>query len=123
MDSLAECVLLVECNSTDVAMVSHALLSTSSGKFQIECAATTCAALERIGKGRVLAVILSMYAPVDHGLDVFARIVAAAPHLSVLILTDRENEAAARQAANSGTHDYILRTTCTSSGCGVSCGA
>jgi PAS domain S-box-containing protein len=76
--------------------------------------------LERIHKGGVRAIVLDITAnnasvPTRSpdakltGIAAFEQLFAAAPHIPVLIICDPDNEFLAKEAAEHGARDYILR--------------
>jgi diguanylate cyclase (GGDEF)-like protein/PAS domain S-box-containing protein len=104
---LRECVLLIQCNSADVRLISKALTTPSHRILEVESVNKVPDALERIRKGGVRTVIMDIEMP--EGFARFEELFSAAPHIPILILSGTETECIARQAVEQGAQDYMLK--------------
>jgi PAS domain S-box-containing protein len=105
-----ECVLLIECQPADARLITNALTNYVHGAFAVESIINLPAGLERIAKGGVRAVIVDIEMSNGRSVATIERLLTAAPHIPVLILSATENESVARQAAERGAHDYLLKS-------------
>jgi len=104
---LRECVLLIRCNPADVRLISKALTTFAHSILEVESVNKMPDALERIRMGGVRSVIMDIEMP--EGLARFEELLAAAPHIPILILSGTETECIARQAVEQGAQDYMLK--------------
>jgi len=104
-----ECVLLIESDPADVRLISKALTTASQDGFKIECVSKLSRGLERIRTGGVRAIIVDMEMPDGQGIATFEKLLSAAPHIPILILSGTEDESAARQAVERGAQDYLMK--------------
>jgi DNA-binding NarL/FixJ family response regulator len=104
-----ECVLLIECQPADARLITNALTNYVHGAFAVESIINLPAGLERIAKGGVRAVIVDIEMSNGRSVATIERLLTAAPHIPVLILSATENESVARQAVEWGAHDYLLK--------------
>jgi diguanylate cyclase (GGDEF)-like protein/PAS domain S-box-containing protein len=98
-----ECVLLIECQPADARLLTNALTNYVHGAFAGESIINLPAGLERIAKGGVRAVIVDIEMSNGRSVATIERLLTAAPHVPVLILS-------ARQAVERGAHDYLLKS-------------
>ena len=105
-----ECVLLIECQPADARLITNALKSDVQDGLQVESIKKLSDGVDRIHKGRVRGVIVDIEMPNGRGVEAFARLRAAAPHVPILILSGLENENVARQAVDCGAQDYLLKS-------------
>jgi len=104
---LTECVLLIQCNPTDVRLINKALGPTSQRFFETSSVSNIFDALQRIREGGVLVVIIDI--EMVKGFDGFKEVLSAAPHIPILILSSTATECIARQAVDAGAYDYLLK--------------
>jgi len=105
-----ECVLLIECQPDDAQLITNALSNYVQGAFAVESIIKLSDGLERIAKGGVRAVIVDIEKSNGRSVATIERLLTAAPHLPILILSAIENESVARQAVERGAHDYLLKS-------------
>jgi DNA-binding NarL/FixJ family response regulator len=65
--------------------------------------------IERLRDGGVGAAVLDLNLPGSQGVETFDKLFQAAPGVPVLILSDPDTEATARQAVQRGAQDYLLK--------------
>jgi diguanylate cyclase (GGDEF)-like protein/PAS domain S-box-containing protein len=66
-------------------------------------------AQERHDPDRIAAVLVDLSLPDSSGMETFARLIQAAPHLPILILTTVQDEDIAKLAVEGGAHEYLLK--------------
>ena len=106
---IKECVLLISSDCADTTWVCEASANISDA-YDVEYVNKLPAALERIDKGGVSAVLLDLDRPDRQGIAAFEKLISAAPDIPILILSGVETEAIARQTLERGAQDYILKT-------------
>jgi diguanylate cyclase (GGDEF)-like protein/PAS domain S-box-containing protein len=106
---LKKCVLLIACDPADTRLVVKALTRACVESLDIEGVSTLSSGIERINQGGVLAVIVDLEKPDQHGIAAFEKLFAAARDIPMLLLSETETESIARQALEHGAHDYILK--------------
>jgi len=105
-----ECVLLIECQPADARLITNALTNYVHGAFAVESSIKLSDGLERIAKGGVRGVIVDIEVSNGRSVGTIERLLTAAPHVPILILSATENESVARQAVERGAHDYLLKS-------------
>jgi len=65
--------------------------------------------IERLCDGGVGAAVLDLNLPDSKGVETFDKLFQAAPGVPILILSDADTEAEARQAVQRGAQDYLLK--------------
>ncbi|HSN27375.1 MAG TPA: ATP-binding protein [Kofleriaceae bacterium] len=100
-------ILLVEDNQADARLFSE-LLSELSGKpFTLTHADTLDAALRVVGEHDVVFLDLSL--PDAHGLSTIKRMIAAARHVPIVVLTGTDDAKIAVEAMKTGAQDYLTK--------------
>jgi len=102
-------VLVVEDNPGDARLVEWALAHEPGGGFMSEHAGRVAAAVERLGRGDVGAVLLDLGLPDSRGMDGLRRVRSAAARVPVIVLTGSEDPALVRQALLAGAQDYQVK--------------
>jgi diguanylate cyclase (GGDEF)-like protein/PAS domain S-box-containing protein len=104
--------ILLISDAADAKAVRDALVGSSDGLFNVDWVRSRADGLLRLGgtaSGSVAAVLADLFLPDSSGLDTFAQLHGAAPHIPLLILIDAQHEQAARIALRQGAYDYFLR--------------
>ena len=109
MIDLSISVLIVEDDDADVRLIKDALASTGGSPFRLDWVTHLSAALEILAGGGVDVVLLDLTLPDAQGIDVFDRVLEAAPEALILILSTASDEEIARQALLRGAHDYFVK--------------
>jgi diguanylate cyclase (GGDEF)-like protein/PAS domain S-box-containing protein len=104
-----ECILLVEAEAADAAVILDQLASASEERFEVEWVTQLSSGIKRLRNGGVGAVVLDLTLPDSHGIEPLERVLEAAPGMPVLILSRTDTEDVARQAVLSGAHDYLIK--------------
>jgi diguanylate cyclase (GGDEF)-like protein/PAS domain S-box-containing protein len=102
-------VLLVEDAPADASLIQAGLAGAKDGSFRVEWVTRLDDALQRLGRDGVEVIMLDLTLADGQGLEVFDRVVEAAPNALILILSEARDEAVARQAVQRGAHDYLLK--------------
>ena len=105
-----ESVLLIECHPADARLITNALKNDVQVGLQVENIKKLSDGVERIHKGRVRGLIVDIEMPNGKGVAAFEKLLAAAPHVPILILSGLENENVAKQAVERGAQDYVLKS-------------
>jgi diguanylate cyclase (GGDEF)-like protein/PAS domain S-box-containing protein len=98
-------------DAPDAKAVRDSLMRGSDGLFDVDWVRSRADGLARLARTAavdVTAVLADLYLPDSSGLDTFAQLHGAAPHIPLLILIDTQHEAVARIALRQGAHDYFL---------------
>ncbi len=102
-------VLLVEDNAGDARLIQESLLEAKGEPFDVEIADSLSAALERLGKGGIEAVLLDLGLPDSQGWSTFDTIKGKAPTIPVIVLTGLSDEALALKMVQKGAQDYVAK--------------
>src|SRR3981189_2178122 len=97
MNHSSDNLLLIEDNSDDAALVQIALTNTRFGPFQIEWVKNLSDGLERLRRGGIEAVLTDLSLPDTQGIDTLDRLLLAAPHVPILVLSGAEDDGIASQ--------------------------
>ena len=104
-----ERVLLIAADVDETARVLGELDSLTEEKFQVEWVTDLSSGIERLGDGGVEAAVVDLNLPGSQGTEPFDKVVEAAPDVPVLILSESDTEATARQAVQRGAEDYLVK--------------
>src|SRR5204862_217422 len=72
-------------------------------------ASTLAEALPVVADGGVDLVVLDLFLSDSHGFETLDRIYEVAPHVSVIVLADTDNEDLYIQAVHPGAQDYLVK--------------
>jgi diguanylate cyclase (GGDEF)-like protein/PAS domain S-box-containing protein len=113
-------------DAADAQTVRDALSNSHDDPFKVDWVRSRADAMKRLAKGAgraeararaagkspgaVVALLVDLFLPDSSGLDTFAQLLRAAPHVPILILSDTEHEEVARQAVRQGAQDYFLKS-------------
>ena len=101
-------VLLVEDDAGDAALLQGELRAHATG-CSVCHAVDLADALESVRDDEIDVALLDLSLPDASGLQALEAIVAAAPELPVVVLTDRDDDALALRAIEAGAQDYLLK--------------
>lgn len=102
-------VLLVEDNAGDARLIQESLSEAKGDPFEVEIADRLSAALERLGKGGIDAVLLDLALPDSQGLATFDAIKSKASTIPIIVLTGLGDEALALKMVKKGAQDYVAK--------------
>ncbi len=102
-------VLLVEDNAGDARLIQESLSEAKGDPFEVETADRLSAALTRLDKGGIDAVLLDLALPDSQGLATFDTIKSKAPTIPIIVLTGLGDEALALKMVKKGAQDYVAK--------------
>ena len=102
-------ILMVEDNPADVDLIRELLPDTGAVGFQIESVSRLSEALSRLKNEGVDLVLLDLGLPDSQGLETFRKLLEAAPHIAVIILTGNDDQEMAVAAVREGAQDYLVK--------------
>lgn len=101
-------VLLIDPDDSSAERVRGFLEAPDDG-FVIERVDRLASGLERLAHGEVDAILLELELPDSEGFMSFERIVAFAPDVPVVVLTEVDDEALALESVQGGAQDFLLK--------------
>ncbi len=109
MKEKALCVLLVEDNAGDARLLGEML--KEQGAHQTELTHVECMsdAEKHLALCNVDIILLDLGLPDAQGLGAVRRAHAAAPHVSLVVLTGLDDESLAKQALQEGAQDHLIK--------------
>jgi sigma-B regulation protein RsbU (phosphoserine phosphatase) len=100
-------ILLVEDDADDAALFGRTLASRGA---QMEVAPRLSEALAKLSNGKRFDVVVTdLGLPDSDGFDTVARLRAQAPHLPLVVLTGRDDDAMATSSVKEGAEDYLVK--------------
>jgi diguanylate cyclase (GGDEF)-like protein/PAS domain S-box-containing protein len=104
-----ECVLLIAADADEAARVLGELDSVTEERFHVEWVTDLLRGIERLRDGGVGAAVLDLNLAGSQNVETFNQLFQAAPGVPILILTEADTEAMARQALGLGAQDYLVK--------------
>jgi diguanylate cyclase (GGDEF)-like protein/PAS domain S-box-containing protein len=102
-------VLLIEANSSDADLIQQAMVGTTDRHFRVKWVTKLASAFEQLGSNKFAVVLLDLALPDAQGVDVFGKVLQAAPNALILIVSSASDVEAARVAVQHGAHDYLIK--------------
>jgi DNA-binding response OmpR family regulator len=103
-------VLYIENDPDDARLIEAELRSaTSQTVVQLERADSLEAGLECLGRNKIEAVLLDLSRPERSGYELLRHLLAHAPHLPVIVITDQADEEMEIKALQAGAQDYLVK--------------
>jgi diguanylate cyclase (GGDEF)-like protein/PAS domain S-box-containing protein len=103
---MPERILLFQNDVAAATIVTDALSHSSGVSFEVVWVRTFSEGLARLNG--ISAILLDLYLPDYHGIDMFDRLFRAAPRIPILILVDAQNEETAKLAVQRGAQEYLF---------------
>lgn len=100
-------VLLVKEGSADLQLIAYLLSDASAAFWELEHVERLSAALERLKRGDIDALLLDLNLPDAYGLEPVRRLCGAFPAVPVVVLTGLEDESLGFMAIQEGAQDYL----------------
>lgn len=100
--------LLIEGDPADAALIKDALRSEDA-VFQLVWVTSLTEALEHLASNPVEVILLDLALPDGTGLEVFDKVMAAAPDALILVLSAASDEQLLSAAMQRGAHDYFAK--------------
>jgi diguanylate cyclase (GGDEF)-like protein/PAS domain S-box-containing protein len=107
--SILECVLLIAADADEAARVLGELGSVTEERFQVEWVTDLSSGIERLQDGGVGAAVVDLNLTDSQGVETFDKLFQAAPGVPILILSEADAEATARQVVQRGARDYLVK--------------
>jgi diguanylate cyclase (GGDEF)-like protein/PAS domain S-box-containing protein len=104
-----DCVLLIGSAAADAAKILGELGSTPGNGFRVEWITEISTGIARLHAGGIQAVVLDLSEHGSGGAKEFDKILQAAPHVPILILTDADVEEMAKTAIRRGARGYLVK--------------
>ncbi len=101
--------LIIEDNREYSFLIREYIEVARPGLFEVESVERLAAGLERLMRGSVDLVLLDLTLPDSHGMETFLAVHACAPEVPVVVLTGHDDERTAREAAQEGAQDYLVK--------------
>jgi PAS domain S-box-containing protein len=102
-------VLLVEDNPGDVRLIREMLKEVKTTLAALEETSSLTAAVERLAKGGIDAVLLDLGLPDSQGINTFLKIHDQFPGTPIVVLTGLIDERLGLQAVRQGAQDYLVK--------------
>lgn len=110
--------LLIQNSAIDSTAVRDALTNSRDEPFRVVCVRHCAAALKVLAKqiamkidadDAIAATLVDLSLPDSNGMETFARLIRAAPHIPMLILTSAQDQDVAKLAVQCGAQEYLLK--------------
>lgn len=102
-------VLLVEDNPGDVRLIREMLKEANTTLAALEDAPSLLAAVERLAKGGIDAVLLDLGLPDSQGISTFVKLHHQFPRIPIVVLTGLTDEELGLHAVREGAQDYLIK--------------
>src|SRR5574341_1120998 len=102
-------VLLIEDNPGDARLVKEMLAEEKNISFEMEWEDGLSKGLKRLDGGGIDVVLLDLNLPDSRGFDTFAKVLAGAPQIPVVVMTGLDDETLAISAVKKGAQDYLIK--------------
>jgi DNA-binding response OmpR family regulator len=104
-----ERILLIAADADEAARFLGELGSVTEERFQVEWATELSKGVERLREGGLGAAVLDLNLLGTQDVATLDKIFQAAASVPILILSNADTEATAREAVQRGAHDYLLK--------------
>jgi DNA-binding NarL/FixJ family response regulator/HPt (histidine-containing phosphotransfer) domain-containing protein len=105
----ARTVLLIDDSVGDARLVEITLAQESASPLRLEWVGRISAALERLGRGGVEAVLLDLNLPDSQGVEGLRRIRKGHPGVAVVVHSGSSDPAVRRSALAEGAQEYVVK--------------
>jgi PleD family two-component response regulator len=102
-------VLLIEDSVDDAELIRRKLEKSVDGRFKVTVAQRLNQGLEMLEKEEPDLILSDLGLPDSHGLDTVTKILLAAPHIPLVVLSGFDDEDVAIKAVQSGAQDYLVK--------------
>ena len=110
-------VLMIEDNPADARMIEELLKEASASaagrasdsRYEVSWKDRLDEGLDRLKSGGLEVVLLDLTLPDSTGGETFRRVLAAAGHVPVILLTGLQDEALGFEAVRQGVQDYLVK--------------
>ena len=104
-----ESILLIAADADEAARVLGELGSVTEERFQVEWVTELSRGMERLRDGGMGAAVLDLNLPGSQDVETFDKFVQAASGVPILILSEADSEARAREVVQRGAQDYLVK--------------
>jgi diguanylate cyclase (GGDEF)-like protein/PAS domain S-box-containing protein len=101
--------LLVEDDPAEAAALIAALADPRAPGCTVELVTSLAGGMDRLKQGGVSVVLLDLFLADSQGVETFDKMILAAPHVPIVVLSSVADEEMAEQAVARGAKDYLLR--------------
>lgn len=102
-------VLLVEDNDGDAEYIGRALLRAEETRFEVARVGWLNTALTAIGNRQFDAILLDLSLPDCQGVDTVVQLMAAVPHIPIIVMTGHDDMQTGVHAVRYGAQDYLIK--------------
>lgn len=105
-------ILLILADAAEAKAVRLSLTDSRHGSFRVEWVTGCGDAVQRLSNQQgdeIAAVVVDLFLTDSQGLDTFDKLLRAAPHVPILVLSHLRDESVARLAVQRGAQDYLLK--------------
>ena len=111
-------ILLIQNSAIDSTAVRDALTNSCNEGFRVEWVRHCAAAVKILAKqvamkigdeDTIAATLVDLSLPDSNGIETFDRLIQAAPHIPILILSSAQDEDVAKLAVHRGAQEYLLK--------------
>ena len=102
-------ILLIEDNPGDVRLIAELLKDINNFPFELHSEKRLSAGLDYLAKGITDVVLLDLSLPDSQGYDTFAKTIACAPQIPIVILSVLIDDTLAIKAVQTGAQDYLIK--------------
>jgi diguanylate cyclase (GGDEF)-like protein/PAS domain S-box-containing protein len=108
-DRSARTILLVEDDDEQAQIIDHILDNLGSNAWKLTHVESVSLAERALAEGSFDVVLLELEMPDAQELEAVRRVRAASPRVSIVLLSDPEDEPFAAQAIQEGAQDYLIK--------------
>jgi len=102
-------ILMIEDSLDDALLIKRKLENSTSSSFLVTSVKTLQDGLEHLANEPTDLVISDLGLPDSHGLDTVKKILKAAPHVPLVVLSGFDDESIAIKAVQAGAQDYLVK--------------
>jgi len=102
-------ILLIASNADETARVLGELASVTEERFQVEWVTELSRGIERLRDGGFRAAVFDLNLLGSKNIEMFDKLFQTASGVPILILSDANTEATAREAVQRGARDYLVK--------------
>ena len=100
-------ILILSDDKHDTENLLNLLDQKEGGEFNVECLTKLSSAIVRLKNHGIDAIILDLLLPDSYGIETFDQLFASAPHISIVILSETDEEVIAKKAVEHGAKAYL----------------
>lgn len=101
--------LLIEDHLADARLLQHTLADAPGQSFYITHVEFLAKAIELLANELFDVILLDLSLPDSESRDTLRRVMAAAPHLPIVVMTGLDDEASALESVRAGAQDFLIK--------------